>query len=66
MRKWIRGNQAADTLHGTKNDDRIKGEGAADNLFGKKGNDWLEVGDGDDTIKAGIGELLPIAIGENS
>ena len=45
----------ADSVYGSRQDDRLIGTAANDRLYGKQGNDWLDGGDGNDTIKAGSG-----------
>lgn len=63
----IRGNDGANTLNGTSNNDEVRGEGGndlitgfagADRLRGDKGNDTISGGDGDDRIRGDYGNDL--------
>ena len=53
---WVRGTQAADTITGGANDDRIYGEEGKDKLAGGGGDDLLFGGKGADDLRGGGGD----------
>lgn len=51
----IEGDDNANNLNGTRNDDEIRGRGGADRLTGRRGDDELRGDEGNDTLDGGAG-----------